>query len=331
MGNQHSRRLVLGLGISVAAFPLLASCAHRVTTKRVPRIGFIMGTGLPAMTEAFHGELRRLGYIEGKNIIVETRLIRPNSTDGATYVAELAHMDLDLIVAPSLPIALGVREENPAMPMVVATAPGMVSNGLARSLEHPGGNVTGMDELPPGLTARRLKRLKEAAPAVSRVALLSTTPGRGGHEIQLADAERAAPGIGVSVKAYVVRSLPELQTALAAMIDDGMDGLLNFQGALSLANRQLITDFAARHRVPAIYQSKLFVEAGGLMSLAPDQDEQFRIAARYADRILRGARPGDLPIRHPARYFLTINAKVANALGLSLSPGLLADADSVVR
>ncbi|WP_423602289.1 ABC transporter substrate-binding protein [Sphingomonas sp. MS122] len=330
MGNQHSRRLVLGLGISVVALPLLESCAHRAA-KRVPRIGFLIGAGLSAMTEAFHGELRRLGYVDGKNIIVETRLIRPNSSDGATYIAELAHMELDLIVAPSLPIALGVREENPSMPMVVATAPGMVSNGLARSLERPGGNVTGMEELPPGLTARRLKLLKAAAPAVSRVAVLSTTPGRGGHEIQLADAERAAPGAGVSVKAYVVKSLPELQPALAAMIDDGMDGLLNFQGALSLANRQLITEFAAKHRIPAIYQSKLFVEAGGLMSLAPDQDEQFRIAARYADRILRGTKPGDLPIRHPARYFLTINARAANALGLRLSPRLLASADRVIR
>jgi putative ABC transport system substrate-binding protein len=330
MANQHSRRALIGFGMSVVALPLLASCAHR-TAKRVPRIGFLMGTGLPAMTKAFQGELRRLGYVDGKNIVVETRLIRPNSADGAKYVAELAHMDLDLIVAPSLPIALGVRRENPAMPMVVATAPGMVSNGLARSLDHPGGNVTGMEELPPGLTARRLKLLKQAAPAISRVALLSTTPGHGGHEIQLADAERAAPGLGVRLKAYVVRSLPELQTALVAMVADGMDGLVNFQGAVSLANRQLIADFAARHRIPAIYQSKLFVEAGGLMSLAPDQDEQFRIAARYADRILKGASPGNLPIRHPARYFLTINMKAATGLGLNLSPGLLASADSVVR
>src|SRR6185503_5465483 len=152
----------------------------------------------------------------------------------------------------------------------------------------------GMDELPPGVTAKRLRLLKTAAPKVSRVALLSTTPGRGGHELQLADAEKAAKSLRLAVKPYRAASLRELKTALAAVVNDKMDGLASFQGGLSLANRQLIVDFAAKNRLPAIYQSAFFVEAGGLMAWAPNQEEQYRIAARYVDRILRGTYPGDL-------------------------------------
>ena len=244
--------------------------------------------------------------------------------------AELAHMDLELIVAGALPFALEVRTANPAMPMVIATCPGMISNGFAQSLEHPGRNVTGMDELPPGVTAKRLTLLKTAAPKVSSVALLSTTPGRGGHEMQLADAEQAATALGISVKPYRATSLGELQNAFAAIVNDGMDGLLNFQGGLSLANRQLIVDFAAEHRLPAIYQATLFAEAGGLMSWAPNLENQYRMAARYVDKILRGANPGDLPITHPPNYYLTISAGAARRLGLTLPQVLLAQAERVL-
>ena len=239
-------------------------------------------------------------------------------------------MDLQLIVAGALPIALEVRTANSAMPMVIATCPGMISNGFAESFEHPGRNVTGIDELPPGVTAKRLMLLRIAAPRVSNVALLSTTPGRGGHESQLADAEQTASALGIRVKPYRAASLSELQMVLAAIADDGMDGLLNFQGGLSLANRQLIVDFAAEHRLPAIYQATLFAEAGGLMSWAPDLENQYRMAARYVDKILKGANPGDLPITYPPKYYLTIHADAARRLGLPLPLALLAQADRVL-
>src|SRR5437773_2095053 len=160
-------------------------------------------------------------------------------------------------------------------------------------------------ELPPGVTAKRLKLLKIAAPHVSRIALLSTTPGRGGHEVQLADAQQTAVDLGVSVKPYRAASLRELEVALTALVDDGMQGIANFQGGLSVINRQLIVDFAAKHRLPAMYQATMFAEAGGLMAWAPDLEEQYRVAARYVDQILKGASPGDLPIRYPSGYFLT--------------------------
>jgi len=324
------RAFVRDLILLGCAFPLMAFDSHQAKPPRVRRIGFLVGAGFAPLVAAFKDGLRSRGYIEGENIIVEMRLSRPNTSDWSTQAAELAHMDLDLIVAGALPFALEVRKANPAMPMVIATCPGMISNGFAQSLEHPGGNVTGMDELPPGVTTKRLTLLKTAAPKVSRVGLLSTTPGRGGHEIQLADAEQAATALGITVKSYRATSLDELQNALTAIVNDGMDGLLNFQGGLSLSNRQLIVNFAAEHRLPAIYQATLFAEAGGLMSWAPNLEDQYRTAARYVDKILKGANPGDLPITHPPNYYLTINAGAARKLGVTLPKSLLTRAERVL-
>jgi putative ABC transport system substrate-binding protein len=239
-------------------------------------------------------------------------------------------MDLDFIVDAALPQALAMRQANPKMPLVIITCPGMVSNGFAESLERPGGIYTGMDELPAGVTRKRLQLLKRAAPAISRVALLSTTPGRGGHETQLADAEQAARDLGFSVKAYRAASLSGLTAALEAIRGDQMNGLVNFQGGLSLANRQMIVDFAAAHRLPAVYQSLFFVESGGLMAWAPDQREQYRMGARYADQILKGTKPGDIPVRHPEPYHLHLNKKAAAAIDLALPADLVAEADKVL-
>lgn len=312
------------------AFQSLASCTHHARRPRVHRIGFFIGSGYAPLIAAFKDQLRGLGYVEGENIIIEMRLSGSNTSELPTQAAELAQMDLQLIVAGALSFALEVRKANPAMPMVIGTCPGMISNGFAQSLEHPGGNVTGIDELPPGVTTKRLTLLKTAAPKVSRVALLSTTPGRGGHETQLADAEHAATTLGISVSPYRAASLGELQSAFAEIVNDGMDGLLSFQGGLALSNRQLIVDFAAEHRLPAIYQATLFAEAGGLMSWAPNLENQYREAARYVDKILRGANPGDLPITYPATYYLTINAGAGQRLGLTLPPALLSQAARVL-
>lgn len=324
--TRYSRRsFATRLGLFCCALPVTAIAQQ----ERVRRIGFLSGA-VPTLIKAFEDELRRLGWADGDNLIIERRVSRPNSSDLAVQAAELAGMDLELILAAALPQALEIRKNNPAMPMVIATCPGMVSNGFAKTLKRPGGHYTGMDELPPGVTAKRLKLLKTAAPSVSRVALLSTTPGIGGHETQLADAVEAAKSLGLTVKPYRASSLNELETALAAIVNDGMDGLANFQGGLSLANRQLIVDFAAKHRLPAVYQAAFFVEAGGLMAWAPDQEEQYRQAARYVNRILKGTKPGDLPIHYPSRYYLIINKSAAQRISLVLPPSLMAQADRVL-
>jgi putative ABC transport system substrate-binding protein len=180
------------------------------------------------------------------------------------------------------------------------------------------------------VTAKRLRLLRRAAPSVSRVALLSTTPGRGGHESQLVDAEAAAKELGFNLKAYRATSVSELTAALDAIRNDQMNGLLNFQGGLSLANRRMIVDFAAAHRLPAVYQSLFFVESGGLMAWAPDQRNQYRLGARLADQILKGKKPGDIPVQYPEPYRLHLNKTGAAAIGLTLPPDLVAEADQVL-
>lgn len=318
---QSRRSFIEGIGLLTLLGPFVGFAQKSLSR----RIGFITGI-VPELAAAFEDELRKLGYINGKNIIVEKRITRANNpTDLPNYAQELARMDLDLIVAASLPVALAVRRANPEMPMVIATCPGMITNGFAKTMKRPGGNYTGIDELPPGVTAKRLKLLKTIAPGVSRVALLSTTPGTGGHEAQLTDAERTARSLRIQVKPYRATSLVELYTALASIKADRMDGLLNFQGALALMNRELIIKFCAENRVPAIYQSEYFAQSGGLMTWAPDQPNQYRLAARYVDKILKGARPGDLPIVFPPRYYLTINKKTARDLGLSIPRSMKPD------
>jgi putative ABC transport system substrate-binding protein len=322
--NRSRRSFIRRLALCGGALPLTA-----YAQRSVPRIGFLIGNGTPTLQAAFEEELLKLGYVVGKNLILEKRLSRPNTSDTTVQAAELAQMNLDLIVAAALPQALAVRQANPAMPMVIGTCPGMVSNGFAQSVKRPGGHYTGMDELPPGVTAKRLRLLKTAAPRLKRVALLSTTPGRGGHEIQLAEAEQTARALRLTVQAYRAATLKQLEAALTNLANDGMEGLVNFQGGLSLANRELIVNFVAQHRIVAMYQSAFFVDVGGLMAWAPNQEEQFREAARYVHRILRGAQPCDLPVHFPRRYYLSLNQNAAASLGLALPRALVAQAHQV--
>jgi len=308
---------------------LLLPSASRAQNPRVRRIGLGLGDDGVGGGAAFRETLREWGWVEGQNLYIEARegLHTPSGTNAP---ADLARMDLELLVIQSLAGALVARAANPAMPLVIVTTPGMVSNGFAKTMEHPGGNATGIDELPPGVTAKRLELLKTAAPALSKVALLSTTPGRGAHETQLADAQEAAGRLGVEVKPFRATSLAELDRALVSIAADGMNGLLNFQGGLSVVNRQRIIDFAAKYCIPAIYQAMVISRDGGLMTWAPDLAEQHREAARYVDKILRGANPGDLPIRYPAHYFLSLNNTAAKNLGLTFPPALVAQADRVL-
>jgi putative ABC transport system substrate-binding protein len=314
------RSFGIGLAALGCAIPIVPSANGQNT--RVRHIGLALGDDPEGGGTVFRETLRELGYIEGHNLVIEA----PNTN----AAADLARMDLELVVVQALPSALAARAANPAMPLVIVTGPGLVSNGFAQTIEHPGGNATGIDELPPGVTARRLELLKTAAPAVSRVALLSTTPGHGGHELQLADAQQAAANLGVTVKPYRATSLAELEQALGVIAAESRNGLLNFQGGLSFVNRQLIVDFAASHHIPAIYQATVFAMAGGLMAWAPDLVDQHRTAARYVDQILKGANPGDLPIRYPSRYYLTVNKTAARNIGLTVPSALLSIADRIL-
>lgn len=328
MAYPARRTFLADMARFTAALPLI-DWSRAMAQQRVPRIGFMCGAE-PSLVKSFEDEMRKLGHRPGENIHIELRVARMNTNDTAAHAAELGAMNLDFVVVAALPQALAMRQANPKMPMVIITCPGMVSNGFAQSLQRPGGIYTGMDELPPGVVLKRLQLLKRAAPSISRVGLLSTTPGRGGHERQLADAEQAGRDLGFSVKAYRASSLSEITAALDAMRGDQVNGLLNFQGGLSLGNRQMIVDFAAANRLPAVYQSHFFVASGGLMAWAPDQRDQYRWGARSADQILKGKKPGDIPVEHPGPYQFHLNKRAAAAIGLALPADLVAEADNVL-
>lgn len=333
MNNQrlHTRRIAITQLLGSAAALAAGSAGRAAGEKPPPRIGFMSGVDYPELEASFVDELRALGVVVGRDVLIERRLTRPHSNDSVPMSIDLANGDLKFIVVSSLPLALRVREANPRMPMIIGTCPGMVSNGFAKTLDRPGGIYTGIDELPPGVTAKRLQLLKTAAPRIKRVALLSTTPGEGGHEAQVADAERAAKKLDVTVKVYRATSLPELRSALDAIRADGMEGLQNFQGALSLMNRKMITDFAAENRIPAVYQARWFAESDGLMAWAPSQSDQMRIAAQQAAKVLAGASPGDLPVVYPPKYYLLLNTDAAKRIGLTLPAKLLKQADRVIK
>ncbi|MCU0354198.1 MAG: ABC transporter substrate-binding protein [Cytophagales bacterium] len=324
------REFVKTLSMLPVASSVLCSTAF-VAKTQIPRIGYLGGKGSLKMEDVFIDELAKLGLKEGENIHIEMRLALPNTSETATMAAELAKMDLLLVVAAALPQALEIRKNNPKMPMVIGTCPDMVSNGFAKTLAHPGGIYTGLDELPEGVTAKRLQLLHAVAPGANRIALLSTTPGIGGHEKQLADAEKTAAAFGINVKAYRAKSQQELETALTDLVSDGRNGLLNFQGALSLYNREKIAALAAQHRIPAIYQATAFAEAGGLMAWAPDLPQQFRETAHYVDKILKGVKPGDLSAKHPDKYYLTLNQAAAAKIGITFPKELLAEANKVIE
>jgi putative ABC transport system substrate-binding protein len=331
MHTRATRRKFVKTLSLICLAPSILSGKELSNKQPIPRIGFLSGAGPLHLEKVFTEELKKLGVQEGRNLQIVMRLARPNTTDLAAMATELAGMDLTLIVAASLPIALEIRKNNPKMPMVLATCPGMVSNGFAKSLEHPGGIYTGMDELPKGIVAKRLQLLKAAIPSAKRIALLSATPGVGGHEAQLAEAETTAPTLGIEVVPYRVRTLEDLQKSLINVTNDGIDGMVVFQGALTLANRKMVVDFATQNRLPIIYQQSVFVEVGGLMAWAPDLEQQFREAAHFVVKILKGANPGDLPVKHPDKYYLTLNKRAASEIGVTFSKELIAEATKVIE
>lgn len=326
---RFTRRQLVAAAAALCCAPVRGAEPGKPAGK-LPHIGFMSGLGYPELDEAFTDELRKLGFVEGRDVVIERRFSRPNTDDLATMGRELAGRDLALIVPTALPAALVIREANPRMPMVIGTCPGLVANGFAKSLDKPGGIYTGIDELPPGVVAKRMSLLKAASPAVTRVALLSTAPGNVAHEIQVADALKAARELGLEARPYRATSLAEIRTALEAMRADGMNGLQNLQGGLSLANRKLIVDAVAEHRIPAVYQARLFVPAGGLMAWAPDQSEQLRIAARMVARILSGTSPGDIPAVHPPKYSLLLNLAAARRIGLEFPREIRTQADETI-
>jgi putative tryptophan/tyrosine transport system substrate-binding protein len=322
------RQWVIALGAYMLAAPL-ASFAQ--AQDKVWRIGMLETTSTTlnaANLAAFRQGLRDLGYVEGRNLIIEHR-----STDGrierfVDFAAELVGMKVDLIVARQTAAAIAAKNATRTIP-VVMTAMGEPLLVVA-SLAHPGGNVTGLSSVTVDIESKRFGLLRELVPGSTRIAALynmrsPTNPG------QWQQIETAARSMGVQAQLLDVRKPEDLEPAFDAAIRERTDGLIVGQDGLLQANRKLIVDLAAKHRLPAIYRSMEFIEAGGLMAYGPSYPDLYRRAASYVDKILRGAKPGDLPVEQPTKFELIINLKSAKALGIAIPQALLLRADEVIK
>ncbi len=297
---------------------------------KVWRIGYLAGSPRVPQIDAFLQGLRDLGYIDGQNAVIELKLAQGKVERLPELAAELVQWKPDVIVAAANVGGLAAKKATSTIPIVVVASHDGVKVGLFASLAHPGGNVTGVESLAPDLDVKRLEFLKQAVPKLSRLVLLynSTDPGGAGH----VDITRAtAQSLGFQMRLVEVRSAADFDAAFAEIVRDRPDALLTVTDPMVFANRERIIQFTIQQKLPAIFEFKAFADLGGLMSYGPNMAEMWRRSAYYADKILKGAKPADLPIEQPTKFELVINGKTANAFGLVIPQALLLRADEVVQ
>ena len=319
--------------IGVVTGGLLA--APLAARAKLPRIGILL-PGSPELEyerrlEAFRQGLREHGYRENQNILVEYRWAETRYDRFPGLVAELIGLKVDVLVADSTPAARAAKDATTTIPIVLATVGDPVETGLVRSLAQPGGNITGMSLMTPELSAKRLAMLKEAAPQAGRVAVL-LNPANRAHALHWRTLQTAAPTVDVKLQSVEVRRSGDIGSAFATMTDWRADALLVLEDPLLLPTHQTdIVAFAVRHRLPTMSGLRSLVDAGGLMSYGASFPDLFRQAAIFVVKILKGARPADLPVEQPTKFELVINRKTAKALGLTIPPALLQQADQVIE
>jgi putative tryptophan/tyrosine transport system substrate-binding protein len=326
------RDFIALLGSATAASAAWPLAVGAQTPPKIPRVGFIAGSN-PAATEhtfgAFQQRLRELGYVEGQSIALEVRWAEGRLERMPELVAELVGLKMDVLVAAVSPAALAAKKATRTIPIVMVAAD-PVGLGLVASLARPGGNVTGLSYFNEAITAKRLELLKEFVPGLVRVAVLRN-PIVAVHAIFWQETEVAARKLGVALLPLDVRGPEDFQAAFITATRGNAQALIAFDDALTLAHRPGIVALAASSRLPTMYGLREFPDEGGLMSYGASFVELFRRAATYVDKILKGAKPSDLPIEQPTKFELVINRKTANALGLTVPPTLLAQADEVIE
>ena len=298
----------------------------------MPQIGVLrLGSPPDPFIEAFREGLRDLGYVEGRTIALTLRWAEGKAERLAALAAGLVHLKVDVIVTAQTPPALAAKQATGVIPIVVAAAADPVGAGLVESLARPGGNITGLTLILPELEGKRLGLLKETMPQVSSIAML-TVPDNLGLRLRVPESKSAAEKLGFSLQVVNVQHPFDFEGTFAALKRDGVEALLvpAFFTATK-KDREAIVRLAAKNRIPALYDTKQFVEAGGLMAYGPSVPDSFRRAATYVDRILKGAKPAELPMEQPSKFELVINLKTAKALGLTIPPSLLLRADEVIE
>ena len=301
--------------------------------KRVPRIGYV-DAGSPATTghraEAFMQGLRQLGYVDGRNIVIEYRWAEGKLDRLPGFVAELVHAKVDVIVSSATPAIRIAKEQTATIPIVMAGVTDPVELGFAASLARPGGNITGLTHLSPDLTGKRLELLKEVFPGLARVAVL-WNPNHPGQPRAYKEGQMAAQALNVTLISMEVRNREEIEKALAGTGKERLQALFELPDPLTFFNRELIVEFAAKHKLPAMYGFREYVDAGGLMSYGASFPDLVRRAAIYVDKILKGAKPADLPVEQPTKFELVINLKTARQIGVTIPQSVLYRADKVIK
>jgi putative ABC transport system substrate-binding protein len=295
------------------------------------RIGFLsLQSGLTSTTEAFRQGLRELGYLEGRNLIIEYRWAARKEERLPELAADLVRLKVEVIVTAAAPTVEAARRATSTIPIVMAAVADPVGSGLVASLARPGGNVTGLTALSTELAGKRLQLARELVPKASRVAVLAYH-GTSATRLFLEQMRAAAQQIGVQLVVQEVKEADDLPGAFTAMQHERSQALIVQITPFSADNAKRIVELAAQHHLPAMYDVRSFVDAGGLVSYGPSLPEMFRRAAFYVDKILKGAKPADLPVEQPTTFELVINLKTAKALGLTLPQSLLGRADQVIQ
>ena len=323
--------------ISVAALALAAPVTSfaQAHPAKIPRIGYLQPVvpqnNSSPLLEDFRQGLRDLGYIEGNNIQLEIRWGEGKLERLPALAAELVRMKVDVIVAMGSPSVWAAKQATQTIPIVMPVSSDPVGDGIVASLARPGGNITGLSGMAPELGTKRLQLLKEVFPKLLRPAAVLWNPDYVGMRARWRQIEGAAPAMGMGVRSVEIRDSRELEQALAALERERPAALVLLADPLTLSQRLRIVEFATQERLPAIYEVSQFVDAGGLMSYGPNVDDMVRRSAIYVDKILKGAKPADLPIEQPQKFELVINLKTAKALGITIPQSVLLQADRVIE
>jgi putative tryptophan/tyrosine transport system substrate-binding protein len=325
----------IGLAVGLTLCWILASLAAQAQpAHKVYRIGviFTLAPGdVEHLDKALNEGLRELGYVEGRHLVFDRRFAGGKIERLPALAAELVRLNVDVIVTGSNAVIAAVKQATATIPIVMAVSRDPVGSGFVASLGRPGGNITGLANDPaPEIQTKNLELLREAAPRCSRVALLwnPVTPDAQAYRNAV---EAAVRRLGGTFQAVEVRRPQELEGAFAAMLRERADGFVVLQDPVLLSARREIVHLAARHKLPAVYPLREFVELGGLMSYGVNIADQFRRAGGYVDKILKGAKPADLPVEQPTKFELVINLKTAKALGLTIPQSLMIRADQVIE
>ena len=313
-------------------FLATASFAEAQQAKKIPRMGFLWDSPavFPDAIEAFRQGLRDLGYVEGRTIAIEYRWAEGKPERMREFAEELVRLKVDLIVAPSSIYVEAAKRATPTIPILFVSHADPIASGHVASLARPGGNITGFSLMMTETNAKGMELLKEAVPGLSRVAVI-WYPATPSHGPGLKAVEVAGRDLGLRVQTVAVRSATEFDSAFSAISRERAGAVLVLSTPVFIAGATRLAELALTHKLPSMFGPRHHVEAGGLMSYSPDRADQWRRGATYVDKILKGAKPDDLPVQQPMRFEFVINLKTAKQIGLTIPPNLLVRADKVIR